>query len=1291
MRLGEINLDLKPLQPTFSLCKPDKTIIAPLKDIYNVELSVKLGKVNELNFTIPSQIERNHNLIENPLIDKIKHRFLVKMVYNYQTEYFVFLDQNKQYDEGTENLSYKLFGLGYLLADKQIRSFKAEAQSLLQIASSILEHTSWKVTHVDAAFNVGTAGTRNHEIDSQTILQAIYELADKFNAVLVWDTVNLSIEFYQPVNIGTNKGLKFKEGKYLESFNINSNSEETVTRLYVYGQDGLTFRSLTPTGSHFIQDFGWYMYPFERDVNGNIISSSDYMSDDLCIALENYGLTLDAVGGQFGALANALKLKQDEIQQEEQILSLLTGELSQILDELDVSNAAGDGHTESHDLIIQSRVNKETEIAASNARIENFKTQKTTIENEIQDLSDTVKMENHLSAANLIELDSYIIEKDYTNNTIIEEDDLLIDGLKAFNEFREPKVNMTLDLVNFLSSLEAQNNWKKLSLGDIVKLESHRLRIGIEAKIIEINYNFESDAISLTIANEKELKDDYRKLLDLIYTANATSTSVNLNKFKWDMIEEANNLVSQLYFGAIDTIKNNITAGYLQSIEITERGIIVRSPSDPMRMLVIQNGLLALSNDGGNRWANAITAQGIIGETIIGRLIMGSRLLIEDENGIIRFSGSLQEVFDNYGNVRIAIGEYAQGKYGMRIDSGSIEIIGDSNNNLIDEWNSAEQNAKEYADGLLNGIQEEFQDVSEALANLDDFIYGAFSDNVIDLAEKEALKVHIEQINIQKSELDARYTEIYTNSFLTGTPKSNLATAKSFSGTGGGYDQAHVNLLTAITVAIQLGTVSPADKIAALNAITAAFTDYRAKLANLSKRIEEALKAIEIAILAQAGGDARAYADSIKASLDATIGTLSNTVADLSSIIDGAFEDNVIDIAEKHALAAHIEQLNNEKANFDTQYTMIYANPNLASTAKTNLLAAKTNGTTGYDIAHTNLISAINVAIADNLITDAEKTSVSNAFSTYRTRLSTLVTRLREAIEYIEVIMAAKTLQDAKNHTDEKDTSIRSDLRLTSPLPTSITLNSNGITAFNTSDTSKLARMDHRGLYVQNGAIDLRTGAASNRGVIFDGTGLRGYNTSGTRTFEIDSFGNAYFSGQLSGATGSFSGSLSAATGTFSGSLSAAGGSFNGDISGATGTFSGNLNAAGGTFRGQLSSATGTFSGSLSAATGSFSGSLSAATGTFSGTLSGNSIIGAVITGGSISSNTSINITTDINVGNNIYLGDQTFSSAKSIVFSNAARIVGTWSTLKFSASHLDFSDVSTISWGTIAPVARFG
>ncbi|PHD69303.1 hypothetical protein COF61_00830 [Bacillus toyonensis] len=62
---------------------------------------------------------------------------------------------------------------------------------------------------------------------------------------------------------------------------------------------------------------------------------------------------------------------------------------------------------------------------------------------------------------------------------------------------------------------------------------------------------------------------------------------------------------------------------------------------------------------------------------------------------------------------------------------------------------------------------------------------------------------------------------------------------------------------------------------------------------------------------------------------------------------------------------------------------------------------------------------------------------------------------------------------------------IRTDLRLTAPLPTTLNLDMNGITA-NTSKSDSFARLDYRGMYIKKGAIQIERADGYN--LIIDGT-----------------------------------------------------------------------------------------------------------------------------------------------------------------------------------------------------------
>lgn len=648
IKLGDIDRNLRPLKPNIFLCRPDKKTIGKISEAYDVEYSTKLGAINKLSFKMPILLEKDRVLIRNPNIEKIKHRYLFKIKLGASIEYFVFYDESKNYGDNEEYIQYEAYSLGFQLADKMIRRYEEDSVSLREIVTEFLKYTNWKIGYIDSVFEIAPDNRvkRSFEVYSQTVLQSLYDVAEKFNALLVWDTKNLKVNFYRPENIGLNKGFYVSDWKYLESFNLNSNAEETVTRLRLYGNEELTIRSLSPTGSDYIEDYSWYMYPFKRDSNGNITKESYYMSNELCIALEDYQELLNSIDGQFGALSDSLIEMQGNIQTEEQNLSKLETDLIKIMDEIDVYNANwGEPDTPEHADMVSRRLEKESQIANQENLIESLKNSKSVIEGQLDSLRENVSMENNFTSNQLKELNRYIIEKEYVNDVLVDPEDLLEEGREALRKLREPKLKLDMNIVNLLSIVESQNDWDKLSLGDIIKVKHERLGTDIQAKIIEINYNFEDNDISLLIANELNLAED-SDWMSIVYKAGNTSTIVDMDKFKWNYAEENNGTINDLINSKWDALKNAIMAGYEQQIEISERGIIVRSLEDPDSWLVIQNGFLAITGDRGNTWKHAITKDGIVGERVYGKLIAGVNLVIEDESGIWITRGSRTTIYD---------------------------------------------------------------------------------------------------------------------------------------------------------------------------------------------------------------------------------------------------------------------------------------------------------------------------------------------------------------------------------------------------------------------------------------------------------------------------------------------------------------------------------------------------------------------------------------------------------------------------------------------------------------------
>lgn len=140
-------------------------------------------------------------------------------------------------------------------------------------------------------------------------------------------------------------------------------------------------------------------------------------------------------------------------------------------------------------------------------------------------------------------------------------------------------------------------------------------------------------------------------------------------------------------------------------------------------------------------------------------------------------------------------------------------------------------------DRIEQELSAEIEDVNQSVSNLNSYVDGAFSDGIISAAEAVAIEKYINQINTEKSDIDNKYNQIYNDSYLSGTPKNNLATDYN------NYVSAHTNLINSIYTAISDGATTPEEKAD----VDSKFSSYRLALGVLTTRFQEAIKAIETA------------------------------------------------------------------------------------------------------------------------------------------------------------------------------------------------------------------------------------------------------------------------------------------------------------------------------------------------------------------------------------------------------------------------------------------------------------
>lgn len=161
----------------------------------------------------------------------------------------------------------------------------------------------------------------------------------------------------------------------------------------------------------------------------------------------------------------------------------------------------------------------------------------------------------------------------------------------------------------------------------------------------------------------------------------------------------------------------------------------------------------------------------------------------------------------------------------------------------FDAINADIEEANKNAQQAINTAE----NADRAVGDLNDYVDGAFADGIISESEAKAIEKYINTVNNTKQEVDATYSKLYNNAYLTGTAKDGLSKSKT------SFDTATSNLISSINTAISDGKTTQKEK----EDVDSKFNLFNTAYANFATAIETANKAIQDEIKKQASDEAK--------------------------------------------------------------------------------------------------------------------------------------------------------------------------------------------------------------------------------------------------------------------------------------------------------------------------------------------------------------------------------------------------------------------------------------------------
>jgi len=793
----DIDYSKKIPTPKYYICRNniERTVIGKINDIDNDVLQINFGGIHELNFDVPLEIESQHEMIKNPNLSYLLYKFLIKINLGTYEDYFIIEKPNKEMTDKEDLKHINCFSLAYELKDKDVNGYNVTSKSIEQIFTgfidennvtwpSLLYQTDWTLGYVDPDASILF---RSLEMTGITLLDAILEIATTFSCIVDFDSVNKTINFYNPDNKGIYRGINFSYGNYLQSLSYEPDYENACSILKITGKNGIGINEYNVTGTDFLRSFIMYTSPFARDNEGNVILHSPYFDDNLCIALEEYQEILNTQEGNFAEYLESKQTLQETLTSLTNELTVMNEQLLIIEDAISIEQT---NQRDTDDLFAQKYL-KETEIENKQSEIDDINSQITVIDNNIIILRDIISMENNFTEEQIIMLNKYSVVKSIDNQYIDNAKDLYDYGKSEFVKMLTPELNVSISVVNLLSLIESQHQWDVFlpsNAGDIIKVYHNKLDIDINSKIIQMIYSFKDHDCELKISNVSSIKDDKQKFIEMINKSITTSNVVNMDKYKWNNIENVQSDVQNILNNAWDASLRTIVASANNSVEIGRQGIVIRNENDTDKALKIINGAIGITNNNFNTLDLAIDSSGVYAKKLVGQIIASTILTITNQAGNFNVSAEGVEIEDmtllitrEDGLVRILLnavdGIRIQKKVGSNWDTPKNLFSVDENGNII-AVDLTCQNFKLVNDngGILLEIN------SDPSKNIIDFSSFTTKNGTI-----EAKNLKLNGMDIE-DEFGKVWTEINENGSLIAIASNNIPSVTPYGITSGHID-----------------------------------------------------------------------------------------------------------------------------------------------------------------------------------------------------------------------------------------------------------------------------------------------------------------------------------------------------------------------------------------------------------------------------------------------------------------------------------------------------------------------
>ena len=631
------------------LCNPNGKELAVIGMAKDIEVYRSLKEVSTLNFTVTNlgnEITPYYDLLENKRLVKVDGygNFIISKV------------ETKK--EGTSeckeiecvSIEYE-FSSKIISFDGSYKLYSASDYDNTLVGLLLSYMPNWKIKYVDSEV---ANKTRHFEITEQNIYNIIKEEVEKaYDCIFEFNIETREVSIYKVANRIKKTNIFLSERNLVKQLDIESDSQNIITALSVYGSGDLSIANVNPLGNATIYDFSYYM-------------NTAWMEQDLIDALTVWQKKVDDGYNVYGNMLTNYKTLTEELLKCESELYDLNNELSALNQAHGLAVTANDNEETSR--LNKEVENKKREVESKKREVENKQTAIDRANVNRQNLINSLSFDNNFTKEQITSLNIFIEQSKVQNEAYYQgENDTVEDvqnlcmellewGRESLRKQSQPKYSFSIDIIDFTNIVSKSSNYdqftKELDLGSSVTICIDKEK-DYYANAILIGYTKGlNDYSSMELEFCSRLDNGTLEYTweELINQASTISTQFAFDEYKYKQGEIANNTINNYINNALDLTKQMIMTSDNQEFTISDVGIRGKEwLEDEQRYsneeIWMQKNVIAFSDDNFNTVKQAIgkitlpdgsESYGVIADSIVGRILIGGELFIQNENNTFR-------------------------------------------------------------------------------------------------------------------------------------------------------------------------------------------------------------------------------------------------------------------------------------------------------------------------------------------------------------------------------------------------------------------------------------------------------------------------------------------------------------------------------------------------------------------------------------------------------------------------------------------------------------------------------